>query len=68
MFLELVFDHASCFFRLVYTSFETFSGRINSKFSPAKLMALNETGIHNVVSLILTLITTTEMTEMVRIN
>ncbi|KAJ6642992.1 Protein MMS22-like [Pseudolycoriella hygida] len=39
-------------------------GRIISKFSIAKLMALNETGIHNVVSLFLTLSITVEMGEM----
>ncbi|XP_037046760.1 protein MMS22-like [Bradysia coprophila] len=39
-------------------------GRISSKFSTAKLMALNETGIHNVVSLFLTLSMTVDMGEM----
>lgn len=42
-----------------------FAGRISSKFSTAKLMALNETGIHNVVSLFLTLSMTVDMGEMV---
>lgn len=40
-------------------------GRISSKFSTAKLMALNETGIHNVVSLFITLSMTVDMGEMV---
>lgn len=40
-------------------------GRITSKFSATKLMALNETGIHNVAALFLTLALTTNLTETV---
>lgn len=31
-------------------------GRITVKFSPTKLLALNETGIHNISSLLITLL------------
>lgn len=58
--------------RLTFLEFRDFcfkiyviAGRISSKFSTAKLMALNETGIHNVVSLFLTLSMTVDMGEMV---
>lgn len=40
-------------------------GRIYSKFSPGKLLALNEMGIHNVITLFLTLILTANMKEVV---
>lgn len=43
-------------------------GRIFSKFSEAKLIALNEVGIHNVISLFLILATTAGLQEIVRIH
>lgn len=42
-------------------------GRITSKFSAPKLMTLNETGIHNLASLFLTLALTTKLSDTVRI-
>lgn len=43
-----------------------FLGRVFSKFSEAKLIALNEVGIHNVISLFLTLAMTISLHENVR--
>lgn len=43
-------------------------GRITSKFSAPKLLALNETGIHNLSSLFMTLALTTNLSESVRIS
>lgn len=40
-------------------------GRIFTKFSESKLYALNELGIHNLLTLFLTLAVTTELKEVV---
>lgn len=45
-----------------------FKGRIFSKFSEAKLAALTEVGIHNVISLFLTLAVSTGLLDIVSRN
>lgn len=50
-------------FQPIYYSY--FSGRIFSKFGESKLVALNEIGIHNVISLFLTLAMTTDLQDLV---
>lgn len=55
----------SATFSVSHFNYYSISGRIFSKFGESKLVALNEIGIHNVVSLFLTLAMTTDLQDLV---